>query len=1464
MKRMLKWLRNLLLFLLLQVLALWVGLQTEWGQTWATQHMAGYLSEKLGTRVEVGTVNTNLRSDAILGDVYVEDFAGDTLVFIDEVRLNGFNFNERAECIRIDKIELDRPTFYLHKPQGDTDWNLQFLIDYLATEGSDSSEMCMEVNRIRIAGGRFRLDNDNEPPIDAPRIDWQHLGLSAIDMEADDFRWLGDSISSHVLHLHAREQSGFRLKEFAGLFQMGSKRIVVDDQILRTNNSDLEGRLAFKFKSLEDFTDFETKVRMNCSFAESHLEMGDLAYFSESLEGLEKPLDFSGKIRGRVNNLKVRNLDLRFGNRSQFKGDCDLTGLPEIGRSFISLTVDQMSTNKGDLEAIPILPFTSGKKLKTPDNFAQLGDMRFEGNFTGFLSDFAAYGDLKTAIGAVSADIHLEEGSDTYTFEGRLNTENFDLGKFYSNQTLGSLTSHLVVSGSGLTRDDLDATVVGDIDAFGLNGYTYTGTTVNGQYRQNFFEGDVILDDPACILDFGGKIDFTNQRPTYRFVAEIGNIDLKTLNLYQGAEYSCLSGKATVDGSGFDLDALEGSYVIEELTYCAISDECRLDRVNMTASHTDRGPELTLESSILDADLTGRIDLDKLPLAMEFILADLVPTYPVPLGVREPDEDFDFNLTVKDWTLVETFFLPEVGVAPGTQFHLDLHEDVHDFSVKLHSDSLRYQDLVVTRPDLDVARLDAGVIVDLHADRLALSPALGFDSLQVDAHSEGAQVLTHIDWNTTSEGHAGDLNSVLEIVSIDALNLSFNASEIELNGRTWDLHPDALLQYTPEEIHVENMLIQDGPEFLRVAGDLSTDPRKEMEVELAGFELDNINPFLGDAMEIQGNVSGTASIRDPYEEQLINSDLIVAGFELQEYYIGDVCVESVWDNSTNRLYLNGELKKDDFDTFVFNGQYIPEDEENALDILMTVNRFELDFINTFVDEGVSDLDGTATGYVQVSGTPDKPLLNGELDFDQVTASVDYLGTTYTFAEKATIYPDMFTMDNITVHDQENNDGFLVGTVIHDNFTNWNFDLALFVDEEPFLCMNTTKQDNDLFYGKAYGQGYINVSGYEDHLIFDIELRSGKGTSLALPLEETGEVQFEDFVTFIDPNKKEEKTAVDLSGIELNFGLDITPEAEIMLILDEAVGDVMRGRGQGHLEMSISTLGTFEMVGLIEVLEGNYLFTLKNLINKEFAVRPGGTIAWYGDPIAADLNMEAIYELEAPLYDLLGDENNAAYKNRSPIDLVMELEGNMLTPEIHFDIELPSADDITRSRVNSILSSEEELNRQAFSLLVLKRFVSPHRGGGSAGNALAVNTLEMLSSQMGLWLSDISEDFDIGINYSPGDEISNEEIAIALSTQLFNDRLRISGNFGVSQGNEANQNPSNLIGDIKIEYSITEDGKIRLVVYNETNDYAVATTAQSTYTQGVGVLYQEEFDTIDEFYCGFKNLFRRESERSPCR
>ena len=1013
-----------------------------------------------------------------------------------------------------------------------------------------------------------------------------------------------------------------------------------------------------------------------------------------------------------------------------------------------------------------------------------------------------------------------------------------------------------------MQRSDLDAAIEGGISAVAVDGYTYSGVSVNGHYKQNFFEGNVVVNDPFLQMDFLGLIDFTSKIPTYEFTADVANVNLPGLGVYNSQEYACLSAVAKVDGEGFDLDTFKGTYALEDLTYCAVSDECRLDRVEMTASIGPNGRTIALTSSVLDADLTGHLELDKLPLAVEFILADLVPSIPKPTGVREPNEDFDLNLTVHDFTLVRSFFLPEFNVAPGTFVHLDMHEEVHDFTLRLNSDSLRYQHYLTESPNVLLERKASEVHFDYTTSKLFIGENAHFDALRFFGHSQADSIFSDLHWDSALDGHKGDLAGKLIVHGTDRLDFAFDASHVEVSGQDWKLDPEAFIEWNKGELHVEHLTLQDGQEFLRLAGDVSQKPQPRLEVEVLGFELDNLNPFLDQDLALHGTVNGTANLRDAYNQQHINADLTVVDFRFQDYAIGDMCLESNWDNDAGQFHVNGELEKEEFKTLVFRGIYNPNLAENSLDLNLEINRFELEFINQFVDEGVSDIDGTATGTVHIAGTPDHPLMTGGMDFEQVTVKVDYLGTSYTFAEKARIFPDMITMDDITVTDQEGNAGTLVGTLMHDNFEEWSFDIAMFIEDEPFLCMNTTKKDNDLFYGKAYTQGYFNISGYQDHIILEGELKSGKGTTLALPLEETGEVKFEDFVTFIDPNRKTEEEPIDLSGIEMNFGLDITEDAEIMLILDEAVGDIMRGRGRGHLEMNIGTLGNFEMNGMIEVMEGSYLFTLKNLINKDFKVRPGGTIAWYGDPLAADLNLEAVYDLEAPLYDLLGDDN-PHYKNRTPIDLVMAMKGKMLTPAIHFEIDLPKSDDITRSRVNSILSSEEELNRQAFALLVLKRFVSPHHGGGNAGNALALNTLEMLSAQMGLWLSDISDNFDIGINYSPGDEISNEEIAIALSTQLFNERLSISGNFGVSHGTSANQNPSNLIGDIKIEYVITEDGKIRLVVYNETNDYAVATTAQSTYTQGVGVLYQEEFDTMEEFYCGFRNLFVKAEDRVIC-
>ena len=106
------------------------------------------------------------------------------------------------------------------------------------------------------------------------------------------------------------------------------------------------------------------------------------------------------------------------------------------------------------------------------------------------------------------------------------------------------------------------------------------------------------------------------------------------------------------------------------------------------------------------------------------------------------------------------------------------------------------------------------------------------------------------------------------------------------------------------------------------------------------------------------------------------------------------------------------------------------------------------------------------------------------------------------------------------------------------------------------------------------------------------------------------------------------------------------------------------------------------------------------------------------------------------------------------------------------------------------------------------------------------------------------------------------MALALSTQLFDERLTITTNLGVSHQN-AGDNSNSLIGDVDVEYKLNEEGNVRVHAFNKSNEYDI-TQQEATYTQGVGVFYQESFSTFPELVCKLKNLFlRKEKECIDC-
>ncbi len=1444
---------------------LYFAIQLPSVQTWLTQRVASYLSGELGAKVTVGGVEIDLWARLKIKDLYIEDQYQDTLAFIPSLSMRNYSIDQLTGKVSINVAELERPYINIIRHEGDSVLNHKFIVDYINKDADTSSHTLVFMNSLKIVDGSFKYTNENRLVSEDYGIDWNHLDVRNLNVEFNALAMISDSIHANIKGLSLVEKSGFTVENMNTELLMagGNTRMIGSDA--KTEYSALQGDLTFLFSSLDDFDDFEHRVPMNHHFEKASIQMNELAYFSSSLKGYDKVIDLTGNIRGTVANLKGRNINITLDENTSFHGNFDMEGLPEINETFITLDIKSLSTNKKELDKIQLPPYDSLHYLTTPENFAELGQITYKGNFTGFINDFVSYGKITTAIGSISTDLSLKEDPaiKDYRYTGNLALQNFHLGKFYSSSTLGPLSFDVAVEGHGLGISKVDATFKGDISELYLNGYNYTGITADGTFKLKSFSGNFVVSDPNVSVDFVGAIDFSKKNPILQFDSQIAHLNLKAIHILEKYDYSSVSGSVSIKSEGLDFNQFQGEIILDDMTYCALDRDYALNHLELT-SIRGSSPVITLDSDIAYAEVKGQFDIYEIGNSFIEIASKIIPSFNPPLD-KHQTQNFEMDIKIYDFKQISEVFMPDLYIADNTLIKINIDEPRSYFEAQIVSDEIRYRENKIESLTLDLRRPDESFYLSAICDRLVTEMNLTFDDFALDARTEKDTVYTSFAWGNPTTDHSGDINGALTLRNYNSMDFTFGRSKVIVKNEFWTFESLSKISLDSANVYVTNFEITNDNQLLHAEGSITPNPDDKLELDIRNFDLSNVNPFIGETTKFYGTVNGTASIRDIYHDLIFTSNLQLDKLRINDYEIGNLGLTSSWDQTLHQLRIDGKLEKDSdganslarYTPLSFAGYYRPRNEKSPLDLTATIKDLDLSFINAFMSPGIIDLNGFASGTMSITGTPEAPQLEADALLKDASVFVHYLNTKYYVEERIGVYPDMFTFDHIRIKDQEGNKGFLTGQMLHDNFAKWNFDIVIEM-EDPMLALNTTEELNSLYYGKAYTTGTVNIYGYDSNLEFDISLRSEKGTTLAMPMGTSSEQTFENFVQFINVGDTLKEEVFNLSGIKLKMNFEITPDAEFQIIFDQSVGDVMKGVGAGNISMEINNLSTFTMYGQVEVLKGSYLFTLKNLINKEFIIKPGGTISWFGDPFQADLNIRAIYKVTASLYDLIPDPSYQSGQ-RIPINLAMNLTGKMFNPGIDFGIELPTVDQVTRSRVDAIISTEQERNRQAFALLVMRRFVSPPNVAAehNSTNAFAANGTELLSNQISNWLSQISDDFNLGFNYRPGDDISNEEIALALSTQLFNERLSLNSNVGVSRNNGAsnNQSTSNLIGDIRIEYKITKEGKIRVVMYNESNDFRIANTQQSPYTQGVGVIYREDFDTFSDLVDDFKKLLK---------
>lgn len=1445
-------------------------------QTFLAQKAAYVLSESLNTRVSIDGVDFEFLNKLVLEGVYIEDQQKDTLLYVGKLKCLIGGFDSRKNYLQLNGIVLDNAYINIKKYRKGGDFNFQFIVDAFSG-GQRDTTVKKKGMEIRCSNFALRNTSVNYSLLYKKHGEWgmdyDYLSVRELNSDFRNLHISGDTIFTDMRNLSFKEKSGFALSYGSADVAAHNKFMVLNRLNLKTNESDVRANIHFITNSFDDYADdFITKVKMNALIYSSSVQMADIAYFAPELKGMNKMVKVDGLAQGTIDDFTIKSLHIGFGKKTAIYGRLKMTGLPDIEETIIDFKIKDLITNKEDIEGIPLPPFdTPNNFIELPSNLNYLGDITYRGDYTGFYNNFVTYGVFTTALGKAKTDIKINYNLETEvtSYSGKLITDNFNLGKLTEEKSLGHISLDAAISGSGFTKSTVNTTLNGNISKLEYNNYTYTNIIVNGDFERKIFKGVCKINDPNIALTFNGDINYKGEIPAIDFVATIDKLNPSALNLYTNKNFNTLSGGIALKMKGNNIDDILGDLSISALTFEKGQVKYNLGDILLNISQSDLNRKIILQSNIADARIIGNFKLLPFVTSVEHLINTYLPSLFNEKKIIEDKtlEDFEFIVQLKNTKDITELFLRDIKFSDGSLLTGEYHSQYNKFDLNFSSPALSISGVEFTNPDMTIKAGFDKLSIKTEADKIKFSDSVYVDQVLLYSYtnSQPNRALFELEWTNKSVAkNSGLFKGYFDIVSSSNFRAGFTEANLVIHDSLWTLSDQNQFDIDTTSMQVKDFVLTHDKQKLEVNGKISSSAADVLNINLSSFNLASFNPVLENFdINLKGLANGSINLSGLLAKSVYTAQLNLDEFAINGEELGKGNITSAWNPEIEGVKASGSFYRGTMPSINFDGYYYPNREKENLDFTVNLRKTQLQLLRQYVEGILSDFKGFASGDIKISGTSKKPVLYGELDIERAGFKVDYLNTNYYFSHQLTLTENLIELSDVTLFDEKGNTANTTFKMYHNFFKDFRFDIS--VNADNFFVLNTTLKDNNMFYGKAYTTGLISIFGPSDNITMNIAAKTNKGTTLFIPLDQAVEVTENDFISFVKKDTTQVKQVIkklDLSGIQMNFDLEVTPDAQFQMVFDSKVGDVIKGRGTGNIKMEINTIGIFNMYGNFTFTEGDYLFTFENVINKRFRVEPGSSIAWNGNPYNANINITALYKLKTSLKNLVQDTTKSEYNRSIPVNVKLKMTEKLFNPAINFGIDFPTmqSNESLKADVNAVIGNDnvQELNRQVFALLMIGTFLPPASNASATaariGEGFGNTSTELLSSQLNNWLSQISKSFNLGVNYKAQTENTAQQVEVAVSTQLFDNRLSIDGNFGVASKQQSTAS-SNLI-DVNVEYKLTPDGKLRVMAYNRPNDYVNAIVTQSPSKQGVGLLYKEEFNNFRELAQRYKNIFKK--------
>ena len=1305
-------------------------------------------------------------------------------------------------------------------------------------------------------------------------VDFNHLWLTGFNVDAENIAYAGENIHANLKNLSFQEQSGFVIKTVRGNVNITNTRASLNDFLLLTGNSRLQLQASATFRSLKDIAQTYADATINSDINNSYVNVRDILYFNptilDSLPVKLSPrtnLKIDAAVRGTVANLNINHLVFQSFSDTYLKTSGTISGLPDSRKLRLDIALDKFYTTRNDLETV--LPDTL-----LPDSLRLPRWINLQARYKGTLSK-AEFNTLLTSdAGSIDTkgNMNLDSTSALRGINVSLNVSDLHVGTILGkpDSVMGTLDMRADLKTNGLSPDEMNGTLHAFINHFDFKGYAYKNLKVDGTIRDRIAAIDASMQDKNLDFTLNADYIFTDEIPRYDFTFDLKNADFEALNFSSSPIRA--RGTLDVNMATADFKVLNGSVDIRKVAVFNGDDLYAVDSLLFASIDQEGRSEINIDSDLLRARFEGSINIFGLAGVMREYLNSYYSLNDSLLVRDSPPQHFKFDVQLKNTDLLTDLLVPQLTAFDPGPMHGEFDSRSNKLDVRMEIDNVQYSNIGIKSLVLSTNSDPESLRYNLTVDRIMID-STKIDGLEFNGIAANDSIRTNLIILDSTDREKYILAGTF-FSNGNNFQVKLSPTDIILNYQNWSVPDDNYLEFGGEKFVAHNVVLSNRREQIII--DSKPQPGTPISIGFRELNVEYLTSMIAEERPASGLLQGDIHLFPGEEGMTFTSDITINDFKIKDVPWGNVGLK-VEQKVRNRFDVDFALTGNE-NNVTLVGYYLGG-VSPSLNLTANLHSFHLASLQPLVIAQVQDLKGVITGDIRVRGTTDLPDIDGGLVVSDAAFFSNYLKTKFSIDNESISFIDEgISFNAFEIADQNNNKARLNGTIRTRTYRDFSFNLDLFTDH--FRLFNTTAKDNDLFYGKVDIEATAKIRGNMTTPIItaDIGLSDGNNLTYVVPQSEGAALQAEGIVKFVDRSFEGDPFMNRISqevsdtvkstfrGIDLTARIELTDKESFTVVIDPLTQDQLTVRGNSTLTLQVDPTGDINLTGRYEIEDGTYNLSFYKFVKREFNIDKGSTITWLGDPLNAQMDIRAIYNVETAPIELFSNQLTGAdanevnqYKQQLPFMVYLNLKGELLQPEISFKLEMPIEErnafgGNVYARLQDINTRESDLNKQVFALLILKRFISDdpfeNKGGGGFESTARSSVSKILSEQLNRLSQNIKGvelSFDIKSyeDYSSGQAEGQTELQLGISKSLFHDRLvvKLSGNVDI-EGENSNRDPTDYIGDLALEYKITPDGRLRITGFRNSNYDMIDGELTET---GAGLIYVKDYNTLSELF-----------------